>query len=130
MILYLYLISGGFPNCLTVNIKAMETSGYSSVKSDITNLLYPVIAPFMDVIADKIVERLTSVGKEPKFYTREETAKLLRVTLPTLARLTKDGVISAKRIGGRILYDAEAIDEAVKKECVFKYRRAKKGGKV
>ena len=62
--------------------------------------------------------------KEPKFYTRKETADLLHVTLPTLARLTKDGLIVSKRIGSRILYEADTIDEAVKKQVIFKYRKA------
>lgn len=81
--------------------------------------------PFVDVIVDRVSERILSVTvkKEPKFYTRKETAKILHVTLPTLARITKDGLLVSKRVG-RILYEAEAIDEAVKKQVVFKYRRA------
>lgn len=82
-------------------------------------------APFIDVIVDRVSEKVLSATakKEPKFYTRKETADLLHVTLPTLARLTKDGLITSKRVGSRILYEAEAIDEAVKKQVVFKYRR-------
>lgn len=67
---------------------------------------------------------IATAKKEPKFYTRKETADLLHVTLPTLARLTKDGLIVAKRVGSRILYEADAIDEAVKDQIIFKYRRA------
>lgn len=83
-------------------------------------------APFIDVIVDKVSERVltATAKKEPKFYTRKETADLLHVTLPTLARLTKDGLITSKRVGSRILYEAEAIDEAVKKQVIFKYRRS------
>lgn len=82
-------------------------------------------APFIDVIVDRVSEKVLSATskKEPKFYTRQETADLLRVTLPTLARLTKDGLITSKRVGSRILYEADAIDEAVKKQVIFKYRR-------
>lgn len=82
-------------------------------------------APFIDVIVDKVSERVltATAKKEPKFYTRKETADLLHVTLPTLARLTKDGLITSKRVGSRILYEADAIDEAVKRQVIFKYRR-------
>lgn len=82
-------------------------------------------APFIDVIVDRVSERVLSATakREPRFYSRKETADLLHVTLPTLARLTKDGLIVAKRVGSRILYEADAIDEAVKKQVVFKYRR-------
>ena len=81
--------------------------------------------PFIDAIVEQVSERVLSATtkKEPKFYTRKQTADLLHVTLPTLARLTKDGLIVSKRVGSRILYEAEAIDEAVKKQVIFKYRR-------
>ena len=83
-------------------------------------------APLIDVIVDRVTESvlIATAKKEPKFYTRKETADLLHVTLPTLARLTKDGLIVAKRVGSRILYEADAIDEAVKDQIIFKYRRA------
>lgn len=85
-----------------------------------------LFSPFIDEIVNRVSERVLSVTtkKEPKFYTRKETADLLHVTLPTLARLTKDGLIVSKRVGSRILYEADAIDEAVKKQVIFKYRRA------
>ena len=68
--------------------------------------------PFVDVIVDRVSERILSVTakKEPKFYTRKEAAEILHVTLPTLARITKDGLLVAKHVGSRILYEADAID--------------------
>lgn len=88
-------------------------------------IIMSFFAPFVDVIVDRVSEKVLSATskKEPKFYTRQETADLLRVTLPTLARLTKDGLITSKHVGSRILYEADAIDEAVKKQVIFKYRR-------
>ncbi|WP_195553183.1 helix-turn-helix domain-containing protein [Bacteroides eggerthii] len=82
-------------------------------------------APFIDVIVDRVTESvlIATAKKEPKFYTRKETADLLHVTLPTLAKITNNGLIASKRVGSRILYDADAIDEAVKKQVIFKYRR-------
>lgn len=84
-----------------------------------------LFSPFIDEIVDRVSEKVLSVTarKEPKFYTRRETAELLHVTLPTLARLTKDKIISSRRIGSRILYEAEAINEAVTNQVIFKYRR-------
>ena len=85
-----------------------------------------IIMSFFDPFVDRVSERILSVTakKEPKFYTRKEAAEILHVTLPTLARITKDGLLISKRVGSRILYEADAIDEAVKKQVVFKYRRA------
>lgn len=89
-------------------------------------LILSFFSPSVDIIAEKVSERIlyATEKKEPKFYTRKETAKILHVTLPTLARITKDGLLISKRVGSRILYEADAIDEAVKKQVVFKYRRA------
>lgn len=90
-------------------------------------VLMPILDPFIDVIVERVSERVLSatMQKEAKFYSRKETAQLLHVTLPTLARLTKDGLITAKKIGSRVLYEADAIDNAVKENRMFKYRRAK-----
>lgn len=87
-----------------------------------------LFSPFIDEIVDRVSERVLSVTakKEPKFYTRKQTAELLHITLPTLARITKAGLIESKQVGSRILYDAEAIDAAVAKQIVFKYRKASK----
>lgn len=100
-------------------------------KSDINitqtqQIVMGFISPIIDEIVDRVSERvlLAASKKEPKFYTRKEAAEILHVTLPTLARITKDGLLISKRVGSRILYEADAIDEAVKKQVVFKYRRA------
>lgn len=88
-------------------------------------VLMPLLNPVIDVIVERVTDKLMEAMKprEPKFYSRKETAQLLHVTLPTLARLTKEGMITAKRAGGRVLYEAEAIDAAVRENRVFKYKR-------
>ena len=90
-------------------------------------VLMPILNPFIDVIVERVSEKILSATtkKEPKFYSRKETAQLLRVTLPTLARLTKDGLITSKKVGNRILYEAEAIDAAVMENRTLKYKRVK-----
>lgn len=88
-------------------------------------ILMPILTPFIDIIVERVSERVLSATtpKEPKFYSRKETAQLLHVTLPTLSRLTKDGLITAKKVGSRILYEAEDIDKAVQENRTFKYKR-------
>lgn len=87
-------------------------------------VLIPILNPIIDIIVERMSERVRSatMQKEPKFYSRRETAQLLHVTLPTLARLTKEGVIPSINIGRRVLYDAESIDTAVKENRKFKYK--------
>ncbi len=48
------------------------------------------------------------------YFTRKEVAQLLRITLPTLHQYTKEGRIQALRIGGRVLYSEQAVQEALK----------------
>lgn len=46
-------------------------------------------------------------------YSREATADMLCVSLPTLNEWTKQGIIRAFRIGGRVLYKLEDINDAL-----------------
>ncbi|MFS4484221.1 helix-turn-helix domain-containing protein [Hyunsoonleella sp. 2307UL5-6] len=80
---------------------------------------------------DKIENRFKSVLH--KFYkelggrnadreillTREETAKLLSISLPTLWKYTKDDVIPAYRIGSKVRYKKSEILLALKKMNQF-----------
>lgn len=103
----------------------MSNLNFNQAQQDVILSLF---SPVIDAIAERVSTTLiqNEAKKEPKYYSRKETAKILHITLPTLARLTNDGLLSCKRIGSRILYDAESIDEAVKEKVVFKYRRATK----
>ena len=49
----------------------------------------------------------------PKYLTREETSKVLQISLPTLHTYTKLGLIPAKRIGTRILYSENDLHNAL-----------------
>ena len=99
----------------------MTNTGLNSTQMAV---LMPWLNPVIDMIAEKVKDKVLAAIKprEPKFYTRAETAALLHVTLPTLARLTKEGMITAKKAGGRVLYEAEAIDAAVREQRTFKYK--------
>lgn len=58
----------------------------------------------------------TQVSKSSiKPKTRKETAEILGISLPTLNQKTKEGIIKAHRFGGKVLYKAEDIEEALKK---------------
>lgn len=91
-------------------------------------VLTPLFRPFVEMVADEVAKRLLPAmeEKEPRFFTREEAAKILHVSLPTLAKLTQAGRLAAKRIGGRVLYDAESINEAVEEGKIRKYERFKR----
>ena len=64
------------------------------------------------------------VKSEPdKFLTRQDACEILRLSLPTLAKYSKLGIIKAKRIGNRILYSPEAVQNACQELQSAKYKR-------
>ena len=56
-----------------------------------------------------------SPATTPKpYYTRNETADLLHLSLPTLGKMTKEGRIKGHRLGGKVLYKFTDIEDALK----------------
>jgi excisionase family DNA binding protein len=51
----------------------------------------------------------TEEKKQEAFLTREETAKALKISLPTLSALSKQGAIPSYRLRGRVLYKAAEV---------------------
>jgi excisionase family DNA binding protein len=66
---------------------------------------------------------LPSQKSSKKYATREEVAKLLHITLPTLNQLTKSGALTAYRIGGRVLYDIAEVESSLNEIVTTKYKR-------
>lgn len=91
----------------------------------LTEALEPLIDSVVEILAEKTWERIQVLSKpvEPKFYNRKETAEILHITLPTLANLTSNGRITAKKVGRRVLYDSAQIDSLVASGEPIKYRR-------
>lgn len=80
----------------------------------------------INYIVNEVVERLAKRIKpdnEPRYYSRKEAAALLHITLPTLHQMVKDGKITAKKVGKRILFEADAIEMVVKDKAVPKQRK-------
>lgn len=98
------------------------------IDSQIATLM-PFLNSIIDAIAEKVTKRIKDIQVEriPKYYTRQETANILHVTLPTLNNMVKRGDIIAKRVNGRVLFDAAEIDSAVKDCRIYKYKRKQEG---
>jgi excisionase family DNA binding protein len=54
--------------------------------------------------------------EKPEMMTIEETAKLLRITRQTLYDWTKKKEIPSYKLGRRVLYKREEIDEYLRKQ--------------
>lgn len=63
-------------------------------------------------IVRKVLEKMQqdqSAKDEKEFYTREETAKLLNVSLTTLFNWNNDGILKTKKIGKRVYYSKNEV---------------------
>ncbi len=54
-------------------------------------------------------------NQQGELWTRKDTAKHLRITLPTLNKLTKNGDIPSYRVKNRVLYKSEEVKQVIVK---------------
>lgn len=83
---------------------------------------------FAEIVEDKIKNLLTTNFKQEEdsskqYATREEVSKRLRISLPTLNTLTKDGIIKSYRIGRRVLYKWEEVEGILQEISATKFKR-------
>lgn len=90
---------------------------HSTPKDELANLIREVLQS--ELASLKPVQESTSI----KFFTRKEVAKILDVSLPTLNEWTKDGIIKAHRIGSRVRYKEEDVNNALQEVKTRKYGR-------
>ena len=60
-----------------------------------------------------------------KYLTRGEVSQFLKISLPTLHRYTKDGILKSYRIVGKVRYKIEDVENALKER---NFGLPKKGG--
>ena len=65
----------------------------------------------------------TPQATQQEYFTREEASELLKVSLPTIDKYSKQGLIRSQRIGGRILFHADDIRGALQSIDELKYKR-------
>jgi len=71
----------------------------------------------------RAIESFPKKAEQIEYLTRKEVAALLHISLPTLNNYTKDGVLRASRISGRVLYKKEDVHAALTSVKPLKYRR-------
>ena len=57
--------------------------------------------------------------KEPKYITRQETAALLGISLPTLRSYVTKGIIPSYTIGRRVLFKIHEVEASLTKARVY-----------
>jgi len=74
------------------------------------------IQALVDKITESVIRSLAInpvTKKKDQLLTRQQTAKILQVSLPTLNLWTKRGIIPAKRINSRVRYDESDVYSAL-----------------
>lgn len=69
-----------------------------------------------EIIGNQVKKELSALQKSPeiKFMSRQETAKFLHITLPTLHHWTKFGYLKSYRIRNRVLYKSDEVISSLK----------------
>ncbi|OQX73743.1 MAG: hypothetical protein B6D64_13515 [Bacteroidetes bacterium 4484_276] len=87
------------------------------------------LADFKFIIGEEIRQQMLAIipeyaKKRPdRYLTRKEAAEKLRMTLVTLDKYTKEGLIPAYRIGNQIRYKSNELEEVFEAVKNKQYRR-------
>jgi excisionase family DNA binding protein len=87
---------------------------------EVTDLEKAVFNSFKKILQDYPLFQKT---ENLELLSRKDASKLLCVSLPTLHQWTKDGVITAYRIGNRVLYKLEDINNALTQIKTLKFNK-------
>ena len=74
------------------------------------------------VIREELQLLLPKKG-DPKYLTRKEVCAFLKISLPTLSNYTKAGRVKGFRIGTRILYKLEDLEQSIRVIETSRYRK-------
>jgi excisionase family DNA binding protein len=92
---------------------------------EIADLEQAIKNVFNETVLRAVKEQIRPEKLHISLLSREATAEMLCISLPTLNQWTKSGIIKAHRIGGRVLYKTEDISEALTQVTT----EIKRGGK-
>ena len=107
----------------------MRTTTLSLTDGQMASLL-TLFAPLIDAFVDKVADRVRQLQEEakPRYYTRQQVADLVHVSLPTLHAMVNAGALRPQRVGGRVLFPAAAVDEGIASGALRKSTWTRKGG--
>lgn len=71
---------------------------------------------FSSLLAEKVKDKIKGYfpdKEEADFLTRQQTAKLLKISLPTLHKWTKQGRLKSYKISGRVRYKRSEVSQSL-----------------
>lgn len=66
------------------------------------------------LVREELEKIIPTQSEEKEFYTRDETAKLLNVSLTTLFHWNNDGTLKNTKIGNRVYYSKDEVFSKLK----------------
>ena len=75
-----------------------------------------------EVLAEEVPKLIPQQNTTQKHYTRKEAAARARITLPTLDKYIQEGKIKAHRLGRRVLFSEDDINNAIEQMSSIKYK--------
>lgn len=95
-------------------------------KSEDTNTIESIVEGIVERLLEKkfsIKEKELREASEPKkYYTRQELCEIYHVSLMTIHNWVTSGKLVQKKIGRRVLFSKDDIDNAVSTQSVFRYQ--------
>lgn len=98
----------------------MKTFIIEMTKSDLEHLIQEQIKEVFHSKHKDVAHKKTS---ESKYLSRKETASLLKVSLPTLNKLTKQSKLVSYKLGNRVLYKRDEVEKALIPIVNSKFKR-------
>jgi hypothetical protein len=86
-------------------------------------VLVEAIARAMEIHESRKTVAIPETKQDDVFLTRDEARKFLNVSLPTLAKYTKQGKVKGVGLGSRILYKKSDLLSVGRNLASLKYRK-------
>jgi excisionase family DNA binding protein len=82
----------------------------------------------LEELANMLDEKLGQQSSQPdkpieKYMTRSEVCDMLKMSLPTVDQLAKEGILKAHKIKNRVLFIRSEVEQAVEKKTLTKKKR-------
>ena len=87
------------------------------------------LSELREIISEAVAEQfqknatVATPSPAPEYLTRQETAKILQISLPTLSEWTKAGIIKGYHINSRVRYKRYEIEDSLQEITSIKYSR-------
>jgi len=75
------------------------------------------------IIDKRLVSLTPQQPDQSEYITRKEAAGILKITLPTLHDWTKQGWLQSYKLGNRVLYKKQEIENSIEQVSFHKYKK-------